>query len=167
MKPMNYWVEKLSLRPHPEGGFFCETYRSKLEVVVPGKIEKPHHVGTNIYYMLGNYSIGHFSSWHRLRNLDETWHFHYGSDITIYIIDTNGKLSINKLGAESNTFQVHVPANCWFAAAVENPDKDAYTLVGCTVFPGFDYEDFEIGKRESLIAHYPEHRAIIEKLTRE
>lgn len=72
-----------------------------------------------------------------------------------------------KLGVQSNTFQVLIPANCWFAAAVENSDKEAYSLVGCTVFPAFDYEDFEIGKRGSLLTSYPEHKEIIEKLTRE
>ncbi len=167
MTSLHHWVEKLNLQPHPEGGYYRETHRSKMEITVPGKIEKPHNVGSNIYYLLGNHSIGHFSSWHRLKDLEEIWHFHYGSELLIYIINEAGELEVQRLGKDEGAdFQVHIPANCWFAAAVEHPDSNAYTLVSCTVYPAFSFEDFELGKKEELIAQFPQHTAVITKLCR-
>lgn len=150
-----HWVKKYNLQPHPEGGYYKETYRGKDDI------------GTNIYYLLGNIKIGHFSAWHRLTDRDEIWHYHYGVALNLYIISHDGKLITHKLGhSDDASFQVLVPANHWFAAALEHEDQEAYTLVSCSVYPAFNFEHFELAEREKLILEYPQHSEIITKLTR-
>jgi len=107
-----------------------------------------------------------FSAFHRLKS-DEVWHFYVGSSITLYIIDKIGHLSEVQLGINSEKdehFQVLLKAESWFAATVN--DKSSFALVGCSVSPGFDYRDFELGDRKKLIETYPQHRSIIEKFTK-
>lgn len=160
-----YWIEKLGLQPHPEGGYYRETYRSgqRLLGCCLHEHEGPRVAATAIYFLLRGEQ---FSSLHRLRS-DEMWHFYTGSPLTLYIIDPQGSLSLVKLGKNvenGESFQAVVPGGCWFGATVDDPD--GYTLVGCTVAPGFEFEDFELGKREQLIEQYPQHRELIERLTR-
>ena len=108
-----------------------------------------------------------FSAFHRLRS-DEVWHFYAGSPLLVHVIDPSGKHSTIFLGSAPDvgqTLQAVVRAGCWFASHVW--DWKSHALVGCTVAPGFDFEDFEMGKREALVAEYPQHRDLIRKLTRE
>jgi len=98
---------------------------------------------------------------------DEIWHFYSGSSLTLHIIDAKGKLKKSVLGPKVDTgeqFQVTVKSNCWFAASVNK--KKSYSLVGCTVSPGFDYKDWKIGNRKELTEIFPQHRDIIERFTR-
>lgn len=158
--------KELGLAPHPEGGFFRETYRSE-ETAGPGLLPErfpgERSFSTAIYFLL---SRGDFSAFHRIKS-DEIWHFYSGSTIIIHMIFPDGRLVQKKLGRRpyrEESFQLVVQRGCWFAAGLEN--ENTYALVGCTVSPGFDFGDFEIAERDRLISSYPEHRKIIEKFTR-
>ena len=163
MKNAGEWIECLGLTRHPEGGWFRETYRA--DGVIPASALPPrytcdHPFSTAIYYLLGQ---GDFSAFHGLAS-DETWHFHAGAPLSVYVLDPGGTLSTIVLGAER--FQATVKAGDWFAARVESNAPGAFALVGCTVAPGFLSEDFELADRGRLLAEYPQHREVIESLTR-
>lgn len=160
-----YWIEKLKLIPHPEGGYFKETYRAS-EIInkeyLPERFPGNRNYKTSIYYLLkGNQT----SKLHRIKS-DELWHFYDGSGVTIYVIDEKGMLTINKLGLnfdEGELPQIAVKAGNWFGAEVSKPGS--YCLAGCTVSPGFDFEDFEMGDRKYLLENFPEFEKIIQRLT--
>jgi len=161
-KSAEFWIKKLNLQRHPEGGYFIETHRSEILIRLPRK-ESFRNACTVIYYLLTG---DEFSSFHMLRS-DETWHFYDGSSITLHIIKTNGTFSEVKLGTkfdENETFQAVVESGSWFAASVN--DISSYSLVGCTVSPGFDYRDWNMTHIESLAKIYPQHRAVIERYTK-
>ena len=161
-----YWIEKLKLEPHPEGGYFRQTYRS--ELVIPASILPPAFGGaraasTAIYFLLESKN---FSALHRLRS-DEMWHFYAGSALRVHVIDPGGEYNLISLGTDPNadhTPQAVVRAGCWFGSHVG--DWKSWALVGCTVAPGFDFLDFELAKRADLRASFPQHGEIIRKLTR-
>jgi uncharacterized protein len=159
-----YWIQALKLTRHPEGGYFRRTYQASGRVEkenLPERFQGPRHFSTAIIYLLPGHEVSRF---HRLK-ADEIWHFHAGSGLTLYIIDPTGKLVLRKLGADherGEAFQVVILSGCWFGATVDDPSS--YALVGCTVAPGFEYDDFELGARGSLLATYPEHRWIIDRL---
>ncbi|HEV7671213.1 MAG TPA: cupin domain-containing protein [Thermoanaerobaculia bacterium] len=159
-------VASLGLIPHPEGGWFAESYRAAERIRaqhLPARFGGGRPFSTAIYFLLKS---GHPSHLHRL-HADELWHFHEGSPIAIHVLDTAGQHRTIRLGAaisEGETFQACIPAGCWFGAEVVAPDS--YALVGCTVAPGFDFADFEMGERGELLAQYPEHRELIDRLAR-
>jgi predicted cupin superfamily sugar epimerase len=161
-KYAKYWIKKLKLGQHPEGGYFTSTYRSD-KIIDLSEYEGRRSTCTAIYYLLtGN----QFSSFHIMKS-DEIWHFYSGSSLTLYIIDSKGVLSKVVLGPnfnEGERFQVVVKSDCWFAVSINK--KNSYSLVGCTVAPGFDYKDWKIGNRKRLTEMYPEHKKIISKFTR-
>lgn len=165
-KSAQYWIDRLNLIPHPEGGHYCETYRSKLSIAkeaLPPEFPGVRLVSTAIYFLLEG---DNFSAFHRLRS-DELWYFHTGSTITVHVIDPDGSYSEIHLGGNveaGEVFQAVVKANCWFASRVRDPHS--FALAGCTVSPGFDFADFELGKRTELLKLYPQHRKLIEQLTR-
>jgi predicted cupin superfamily sugar epimerase len=108
-----------------------------------------------------------FSAFHRLRS-DEVWHFYVGSPLVVHVIERDGGYSEILLGSDperGEVLQAVVKARCWFASRVR--DGRGFALVGCTVAPGFDFEDFEMAKRAELMRAYPQHREMIERLTRE
>lgn len=154
-------ISLLSLSPHPEGGHFKETYRSLQRVVRVGE-EDSRSTATAIYYLLAGKER---STWHRIQS-DEMWHFYAGTPIMIYILEEGGGLGTLKLGNplqhEGAAFQVLVPAGHWFAAARVEPD--GYSLVGCTVSPGFEFAEFEIADPTVLGEHWPVHRELIASL---
>lgn len=161
MRDASYWIEKLGLTPHPEGGFYRETYRSKVvlpQVALPVGFSGPRTASTAIYFLIGGEN---FSAFHRIRS-DELWHFYAGSTLTVYVIDPAGVYSQLRIG--DGDFQGFVKAGCWFGCRVEA--RDGYALVGCTVAPGFDFADFELADRAELTRRFPQHRQIIEQLTR-
>jgi uncharacterized protein len=164
-KNAEYFINHLGLEPHPEGGYFKEVYRAE-ELIDKNSLherydgERVH--STSIYFLLKSENI---SAFHRLCS-DELWHFYEGSSLTIFIIDENGKLEKVTLGsnlAAGEIFQYTVKKNQWFGASVN--DTNSFSLIGCTVAPGFDFNDFELGKRAELLKTYPEHEDIIKKLT--
>jgi predicted cupin superfamily sugar epimerase len=163
---MNRWIEYLNLQPHPEGGWFKELYRSE-EIIKKENLSKEFHgdrnISTAIYYLLES---SDFSGFHRIKS-DEIWHFYTGDALTIYMIDAQGNLSELLLGNNSwrDELPQHVvPKGSWFAAKVNSPGT--FALVGCTVAPGFDFRDFEAGKKEDLKKQFPTHKKIIAKLCR-
>lgn len=162
MKSAEYWKEHLDLEPHPEGGYFKETYRSDI-------LEKfdshngVRNVSTGIYFLL---TKGNFSAFHRIKS-DEMWHHYDGSAIEIFWITEEGKINTITLGKDMEDYQVPqavIPANAWFASRVEEGGE--YALAGCTVAPGFDFQDFEMADRVDLLQKYPNYREIIRALTR-
>ena len=161
----DYWIERLELQRHPEGGYFKETYRSNeviLEHALPERFKGDRALSTCIFFLLAPQE---FSAFHAIQQ-DEIWHFYAGSSLTIHIIDQQCGHAALKLGRnieKGESFQVIVRAGCWFAAAVNDPAE--YALVGCTVAPGFDFADFEMADRNTLVGLYPAHREIIEKYT--
>jgi predicted cupin superfamily sugar epimerase len=161
-KAKNY-IKKLKLKKHPEGGYYKEVYRSG-EIIsgehLPKRFKSSRNFSTSIYFLLEGKQ---FSAFHLLQS-DELWHFYDGSDVIIYIVNEKGKLSKRKIGrGDDCNFQVAIEKKNWFAAELEN--KKSYSLVGCTVSPGFDFNDFVIGKQEELLNQFPNHRKLIEKLT--
>jgi len=213
-----YWIEKLGLEPHPEGGYFRQTYKAELRVVSvdrenpqpvqshppaenagrvgqPDRERNPHPkiakgailewgtqefggtrtASTAIYFLLEGEN---FSAFHRLRS-DEMWHFYAGSALVVHVIDAAGEYSSIRLGncsTRGEVFQAVVKAGCWFASEISRDSHvsqrrrdtghPTYALVGCTVAPGFEFEDFELARPEELVGKFPEHRELIERLTR-
>ena len=166
MRTAEYWVNQLGLIKHPEGGFFKEVYRA---TGIISKEGLPEHYGSNRNYSTSIYFLltgNEHSAFHRIRS-DEIWHFYEGDPVVIYQINEKGELSEMTLGPDfdkSMKYQFAVPSETWFAAKVTKPD--GYTLVGCTVSPGFDFDDFELGRREDLIQRFPQHEEIIKLLTK-
>jgi uncharacterized protein len=162
-----YWIQKLKLEPHPEGGYFRQTYRSAITIAreaLLAEFSGSRAASTAIYFLLEGKN---FSAFHRLRS-DEVWHFYAGSPLRVHVIEPDGTYHCIRMGNDPQAeqeFQYVVQAGCWFASHAE--DWVSWALVGCTVTPGFDYEDFEIAKRGELVRKYPQHREVIERLTRE
>lgn len=159
-------VQHYNMHPHPEGGYYVETYRS--DEIIPHSVLPDRYAGetaysTAIYYLLPE---GVFSTFHKISS-DECWHFYAGGPLHVYVIHKNGELQIVKLGpdiANGQTFQYVVPGNCWFTA---EPAKGAgFSFVGCTVAPGFNFTDFELADAAALIKEYPKHINIIKRLCR-
>ncbi len=165
-KIARYWIERLKLEEHPEGGYFRQTYRSDVVIAreaLPAGFAGARAASTAIYFVLEGKN---FSAFHRLRS-DEVWHFYVGAPLVVDVIAPSGAHSAILLGTDLEAGQVPqavVPAGCWFASHVG--DWKSFAVVGCTVAPGFDFEDFEMGKRSELVAKYPQHREVIEGLTR-
>ena len=166
MKKAEYYINKLGLEKHPEGGWFKEVYRSAEEIVkeyLPERFSGSRHHSTSIYFLLTSDT---FSAFHRIKS-DELWHFYEGSSVTIYMIDDAGNFSEVSLGRDienGELLQYAVPHGVWFGAKVNS--ADSFCLVGCTVAPGFHFDDFELGEMAELLKMYPQHKEIIEKLTR-
>lgn len=149
-----YWIEKLQLQPHPEGGYFKEIYRSDETLpqsALPDRYNTKRTFATSIYFLLEKEQVSHF---HRITS-DEIWHFYDGCSLTIHQITEEGALKEFKLGLDydnGESPQVMMEKNCWFAAEIN--DKSSFTLIGCTVAPGFEFSDFELAKRDELLETY-------------
>jgi uncharacterized protein len=165
-KEAKYWIEKLQLEAHPEGGYFRQTYRSEVSIAqeaLPAGFAGARAASTAIYFLLEGEN---FSAFHRLRS-DEVWHFYAGDPLVVHVIEPEGNYSSILLGCDLEAGQVLqgvVRAGCWFASHVA--DWNSFSVVGCTVAPGFEFDDFELGKRAELVATYPQHRELIQRLTR-
>lgn len=165
MNDSSYWIKQLKLQPHPEGGFYRETYRASGQVSVnhlPG-FDGTRQLSTAIYFMLTQKA---FSAFHRIKS-DEIWHFYQGSSIVIYGLTDSAEPITWRLGdnpEQGESFQVIIPAGVWFAAELGKPAAE-FGLVGCTVAPGFDFEDFEMGERSRLLQSFPQHRQLISRLS--
>jgi uncharacterized protein len=166
-KDAAYWIQMLALERHPEGGYYRQTYRAGLTLAqgtLPSQFTGPRPVSTAIYFLLEGED---FSAFHRLRS-DELWHFYVGGPLVVHVIESDGQYSEIQLGGDpdaGDVLQAVVKAGCWFASRVR--DGESFALVGCTVAPGFDFEDFELAKRNELAWRYPQHRDVIAELTRE
>jgi len=168
-----YFAKKLQMESHPEGGWFKETYRSAEGVMKEGLPERfgaLRSFCTGIYFLL---EYPEFSGFHRIKS-DEMWHFYAGSALNVYVIDKEGHLEVIRLGADmekGQRFQAVVKAGNWFASQPVGEDDDhsgreLFSLVGCTVSPGFDFNDFELAKTEELLKEFPQHEILIKKYCR-
>jgi predicted cupin superfamily sugar epimerase len=156
------WIDRLGLLPHPEGGFYKETYRADFQVTpAQGPTEgKTTSAVTSIYYMLEGED---FSAFHRIA-YPEIWYFHDGEPLTIHEISQDGTYTARTLGkGEGQVLSLVVEPGVWFAADL--PGKSGYALVSCAVAPGFSFEIFEMGKREELVARWPQHDSKINSLS--
>jgi uncharacterized protein len=163
MPTIDKLVKQLGLLPHPEGGFYSETYRSAGGYGHPGEMQDYRSYSTAIYFLL---TKGNFSALHRIKS-DEVWHFYLGDPVHIHIINPEGEYHCTILGNDFSKGEIPqyvVPAGWWFGS--ESVGEKGFSLVGCTVAPGFDFADFELAETQGLCARFPEHTAIIEKFTR-
>ena len=159
-------VQQFNMLPHPEGGFYKENYRSE-EIItlnaLPERFSGSRYFSTAIYFLLEQ---GNFSAFHKIKS-DECWHFYAGQTLNVYVLQHDGKLDTIRLGNDLNngeTFQFVVPANCWFAS--EPAPSSDFSFVGCTVAPGFDFEDFELAKADELVQVFPQYGTEIRRLCR-
>ncbi|MGH4124449.1 MAG: cupin domain-containing protein [Clostridium sp.] len=165
MYSSQYFIDTLNMEAHPEGGFYKSSFCSCENISsnnLKTKFEGERTLWTSIYFLLRD---GEISSFHRLKS-DEMWYYHAGSPLTIYMISPNGELTTKQLGLNienGETPQFLVPKNYIFGSAMNIP---GYSLVGCMVSPGFDFKDFEIFERDTLLNKYSQHKDIIIKLTK-
>lgn len=164
-KDAEYWIDLLNLQKHPEGGYYCETFRSPetlSQAALPERFKGDRQLYSSIFFLLKGEEISAFHYLHA----DEIWHFYEGSAIKTYTLDKNGTLLIRRLGRNPNLKESHqllVENNKWFAA--EMMDKSSFSLVGCTTSPGFDFDDFFMGDRKNLEKKFPEYRDLLVRLT--
>ena len=165
MKDAKFYIDNLNLQPHPEGGYYKETYRSK--EIIPSSALKDfdgeRNYSTAIYYLLKQ---GDFSAFHKIKS-DECWHYYAGNTLLIHVLNNDTNYNCIKLGPaieNDEVLQFVVPANTWFGA--ECAADSSFTLTCCTVAPGFDFADFEIADRESLLKMFPAKATLIKRLCR-
>ncbi|GLT70578.1 hypothetical protein SLA2020_426490 [Shorea laevis] len=178
-------VAKLNLAPHPEGGFYYETFRdtsivlSKSQLPPEYKVERP--VSSCIYFLLPSGSVSHL---HRIP-CAETWHFYVGEPITVLELnEEDGNVKLTCLGpnlTDNEQPQYTVPPNVWFGSyptkditispdgtVVQAPSRNGeyhFSLVGCTCAPAFQFQDFELAKRSDLLSRFPDKEPLISLLT--
>lgn len=163
--PAEQIIQHLQLQPHPEGGYYKEIYRSNLSIpesALPEGFEGARNCCTGIYFML---TADTFSAFHRIKQ-DEIWHFYQGTTIELHMISPKGEHTLVKVGHDfinGEVPQAVVPAGYWFAAEVVGGE---FALVGCTVSPGFDFQDFELADREGLTSFFLKHEELIRRFTR-
>jgi len=161
-----YWITKLALQPHPEGGYFREIYRATEQIsatALPTRYLGPRVFSTSIYFLLAGTQI---STLHRLAS-DEQWHFYDGNALLLDMITPDGTSREVRLGRRATAgeqFQAVIPAGTWMGARLAS--RRGYALIGCTVAPGFEFQDFTAGRRPHLIEQFPQHRKLITALTR-
>ena len=161
------WIQYLGLIKHPEGGWFKETYRSTENIKqenLPTRFSDDRSFSTSIYFLLQS---NEYSAFHRIKQ-DEIWYFHEGSSLTIYVINENAEcfeLNLGKNLENREQLQIIVEAGWLFAAKVN--DQNSFTLAGCNVAPGFDFDDFEMPERKQLLDLYPQHKSIIMQFSKE
>ncbi|XP_030469842.1 uncharacterized protein LOC115688216 [Syzygium oleosum] len=175
-------VEKLKLTPHPEGGFYSETFRdtsvllSRSQLPPQYKVDRP--VSTSIYFMLPAGSVSHL---HRIPSA-ETWHFYLGEPLTVLELnDKDGSVKLTCIGSDlvgdNQQPQYTVPPNVWFGSfptkdytispdgsVLKTAPRDAekhYSLVGCTCAPAFQFQDFELAKRSEFLSRFPNLEPIL------
>lgn len=156
----SYWINQLSMQPHPEGGYYKEVFRSRQEVSRIGSTDVKQAC-TSIYYLLeGN----DYSGFHRIKS-DEIWYFHKGMPLNIHIINAVGSHEVWELSdMASGNLSLVVPAGLWFAAEI--PSKQGYTLVSCAVAPGFEFSEFEMADRKALQNLYPAYEGLFAEFCR-
>ena len=156
------YVSHLKMLPHPEGGFFAEHYRSDLQIDSVG-FGGMRSACTSIYFLLEK---GNFSALHRIKS-DEIWHFYDGDPLEIIEISEEGELTITHLGrnlGKGENIAYTVKAGQWFGSRVK--ESGLFSLVGCTVAPGFDFQDFEMPSRAYFEKEFPKLKSKIQEFTR-
>jgi predicted cupin superfamily sugar epimerase len=160
-------IDELGLEPHPEGGYYRETWRSGVRLpgaALPAAYVGDRPAGTAIYYLL---TPDAFSAFHRVAS-DEIFHFYRGDPVELWTLSPGGSGACTILGPDVEHGmrpQAVVPAGAWQGSRLK--EGGSYALLGTTVAPGFDFDDFEMAKRDDLTAAYPDLAAIVEALTRQ
>ncbi|MBI4236802.1 MAG: cupin domain-containing protein [Deltaproteobacteria bacterium] len=158
-------IQHFQLQPHPEGGFFRETFRDGgtiPQAALPKRFSGDRSFSTAIYFLLPE---GKRSQLHRI-TADELWHFYLGDPLVVVEIRPDGRTTETLLGHDvlaGQCVQHVVPAGHWFGAYPAPGSR--FSFVGCTVAPGFDFADFEMGEREALLRQFPQARDVVERLT--
>lgn len=164
-KTAKYWIRQLRMEAHPEGGYYKEVYRAGEFIQkkgLPNRYSGFRAFSTSIYFLLTG---DQFSAFHRLKS-DEVWHFYQGDPLVLHILVGNGKHLSVHLGpdlSQKQHLQFAVPRGAWFAA--QPLAASGYSLLGCTVAPGFDFDDFELAGKEYLKKVYPRHVELVERFT--
>lgn len=157
-------IEQFGLIPHPEGGYYKETYRSTEFIskqALPERFTGQRVHSSAIYFLLVQ---GNFSAFHRIKS-DECWHFYAGDTLCVHVISPSGQLTTIYLGNKPGAvYQYVVPAGYWFAS--ETAPGGSFSFVGCTVAPAFDFADFELADSNILSQQFPQHSEIIQRLCR-
>lgn len=158
-------IQTFDLKPHPEGGFYKETYRSTEQIpqaALPERFSGNRYYSSAIYFLLEQ---GNFSAFHRIHS-DECWHFYAGDTLLVHVLYPHGELITTPLGNQPGTvYQLVVPAGCWFAS--ETAPGGIFSFVGCTVSPAFDFADFELAKAAELTVLFPAYQKLIHRLCRQ
>ena len=168
MPEAEFWIDRLALQRHPEGGWYRETYRSdaSYDFRESDPFGSPRAYATSIHYLLEQ---GDRSRLHRILS-DELWHFHAGDPLQVYLFPETGEPSSFTLGAnpdKGELLHAWVPAGTWFGARLKESvvnKEGAYALVSCVVAPGFDFQDFSFADKADLMEKFPDHARIIESL---
>ena len=156
------WIERLQLERHIEGGWYKEVYKSALTLKVESETTE-RSICTHIYFLLEKKD---FSTLHRIRS-DESWHFYAGTPLTVYEFEPSGNLIPHKLGNDPSNGCVPyciIRNGNWVGARIDG--DGAFSLVGCTVSPGFEFADLELAKADDLSRQFPEHENLIRSLCR-
>jgi uncharacterized protein len=154
-------IQAYDLRPHPEGGYYRESYRSSGSFLKTDQ-GPSRSFSTCIYYLL---VPGARSKFHRLTS-DEIFHFYLGDPVSWILLSESGGMELKVLGASAHqgqTVQLMIPAGTWFGGFLNEGGK--YALMGTTVSPGFEFEDFELASAEKLLTQFPKFRDWILRLT--
>ncbi|MBX7181173.1 MAG: cupin domain-containing protein [Bacteroidia bacterium] len=159
------YIQQLELTAHVEGGYYKESFRSDLLLpsdALPERFTGDRVASTHIYFLL---EFGQCSKLHRIAS-EEHWHFYAGNSLEIIELNTQNQLIIHKLGnriEKGEKFHVVIQAGSWFGSRCTVPN--GFSLVGCTVAPGFDFNDFEMGDRSELLVQFPDFQEFIMELT--
>ncbi|MBD3298026.1 MAG: hypothetical protein GF341_05170 [candidate division Zixibacteria bacterium] len=162
MLPIDHIIETLNMASHPEGGYFHETFRSAISVTEETG-DRPRAASTAIYFLL---TAGSFSAFHRVKGLDEVWHLYCGEPVEVHLLSPEFGYQKHILGtdfSQGQRPQLVIPAGTYQAAATIG---NGYSLCGCTVAPGFEFDDLSMAKRDHLIDMFPDCREVIERFTR-
>jgi uncharacterized protein len=160
----SYWIQTLGLQRHPEGGHFREVYRSSESLrgkALPERFNGDRSLGTAIYYLLEGHA---FSAFHQLKQ-DEIFHFYDGNPAIVYTLQAQG-LVVYRLGRDPRKGQLPMlvlPSGTVFAVELEG--HHGFALMGCTVSPGFDFQDLDIVSRDDLVRQFPEHYELVQRLS--
>lgn len=159
-------IALLNLKPHPEeGGYFVESYRSSETIpdkALPSRYEGDRCFGTAIYYLLTPET---YSAMHRLQS-DEIFHFYLGDPVEMLQLLPDGSGKVTIIGFDilhGMRPQVVVPKGAWQGARVLKDGE--FALLGATVSPGFEFADYEPGRRDELVGSHPKFRDLIIALT--
>ena len=156
-------ISYYDLIPHVEGGFYHRTYRSEINIpksLLPERFEDDRSLSSTILYLIPAFVA---SKLHKLKS-DETWHFYMGNSFTLTELHNNGEVRQVKMGNRLlNEFKVQhlVHYGCWFGGHVNLDGPFSFSLLGCTISPGFDEQDFELAEKDTMLKRFPQHRDII------
>lgn len=158
-------VKTLNLAPHPYGGFFREVQRSAINVKPLTDDRGPRSAVTAIYVVMRHDDI---NPWHKLKS-DETFFYHKGDSLKLYLIDEEGKLTCKIVGDTlqdpNASYAQVVPAGMWFAGEVLEKSESSYVFFTASISPGFHFDDSQLGHVGKLSEMFPEHKELIERLS--